>query len=85
MEEPAKAEGDWEDKVNKNSLIIKKGCLMNRNLIGSKHLDRYQFERLGYFAVDFDSDVQNGKYVWNKIIGLVDNAKAKAMERMKDK
>jgi len=41
QDEPAKAEGEWEQKINKNSLIVKKGVKMNRNLIGAKHLDRY--------------------------------------------
>jgi hypothetical protein len=42
-------------------------------LNGLKVLDRFQFERKGYFVVDKDSDITNGKIVWNKIVETQDN------------
>jgi len=84
-DDPNKAEGTWEEKINKDSLNEKLHAKMNKNLLGAKHLDRFQFERQGFFCVDYDSDLQKGHYVWNKTVGLVDNAKKKAMDRMKEK
>jgi len=45
---------------------------MNKNLLpGLKHLSRFQFERKGFFAVDYDSKVEQGKIVWNMTVGLL--------------
>jgi glutaminyl-tRNA synthetase len=56
----------FRDKINKDSLIVKKGFVENtvNNTIGS----RYQFIRNGYYAVDPDTTEDN--LVFNRIIGL---------------
>ena len=42
-----------------------------------KEMDRLQFERKGFFVVDKDSDLENGKIVWNKTVGLVQDKNKK--------
>lgn len=43
------------DNLNPNSLTVLKNCKMEKAVIGAEHLKKYQFERLGYFSVDYDS------------------------------
>lgn len=43
------------DNLNPNSLTVLKNCKMEKVVIGAEHLKKYQFERLGYFSVDYDS------------------------------
>ena len=38
-----------------------------------KIYDRFQFERIGYFILDEDSDIANNEFIVNKIVGLKDN------------
>ena len=61
---------DFTANLNPHSLEVLSGCKVEPSL---KHADpgtRYQFERLGYFTVDLDSDP--GKLVFNRTIGLRD-------------
>lgn len=56
-------------ELNPNSMSICQNALINKNLV--KSLDkttRYQFERLGYFFVDYDTNLEKGKYVFNRIL-----------------
>lgn len=48
-------------------------------LIGAKVEDKFQFERVGFFNVDYDSSPEKGLYIFNKTVGLVDKAKQKAL------
>ena len=43
---------DFKDFLNPNSLEILKSCKIESNLQHLKPLDRFQFERLGYFCID---------------------------------
>ena len=43
------------DNLNPNSLTVLKNCKMEKAVFGAEHLKKYQFERLGYFSVDYDS------------------------------
>jgi glutaminyl-tRNA synthetase len=61
---------DYKSLINPNSLEILSACKIEPSLMGSKSGDRYQFERLGYFAVDYDS-VEN-KLVFNRTVTLKD-------------
>jgi glutaminyl-tRNA synthetase len=72
-------EEDWMKALNKNSIVIKKNGRMNKNLLGVDVLHRVQFERLGFFAVDYESDIKNNKYIWNRIVSLSEKDKAKAI------
>jgi glutaminyl-tRNA synthetase len=63
------AEGDFKSFINPNSLEIvqAKG---EPALKDARPDERYQFERLGYFALDPDS--RPGKQIWNRTITLKD-------------
>jgi glutaminyl-tRNA synthetase len=66
------------EELNPNSLIIKDQALVNKNILsGLKHLDHFQFERLGYFVVDYDTDVTSQKYVFNLTIDMGDEKNKK--------
>lgn len=60
---------DWKDFVNPNSLIVTQGYL-EPSLAQAKPLDKFQFERLGYFSVDYDSTSQ--RLVFNRTATLKD-------------
>ncbi len=60
---------DWKDFVNPNSLIVTQGYL-EPSLAQAKPLDKFQFERLGYFSVDYDSTPQ--RLVFNRTATLKD-------------
>jgi len=70
---------NYLDSLNPNSLIVKSSARMHKSLLGSKHEDKFQFERVGFFNIDYDTDVAKGRYVLNKTVGLVDKEKQKAM------
>jgi glutaminyl-tRNA synthetase len=55
---------------NPNSLEVLANCLVEPALKDVKPLNRYQFERLGYFCVDPDSAA--GKLVFNRTVSLRD-------------
>ena len=63
------ASGDFKSFINSNSLeVVTAKC---EPALASAHSDeRYQFERLGYFALDPDSIRE--KQVWNRTITLRD-------------
>ena len=68
---PDAAEGDYRDNMNKNSLVVLKGALVEPSLAGTQAEQRFQFEREGYFVADrFDS--KPGALVFNLTIGLKD-------------
>lgn len=57
--------------LNPNSLEVLTGCKVEPSLRDAAAGTRYQFERLGYFAVDLDSSAE--KPVFNRTIGLRDS------------
>jgi glutaminyl-tRNA synthetase len=61
---------DFTANLNPNSLEVLTGCKVEPSLTGAARGARYQFERLGYFAVDPDSTPE--KLVFNRTIGLRD-------------
>jgi hypothetical protein len=62
------------DYLNKDSKKIYKNVRCHTDILnGLKVIDRFQFERKGYFVVDKDSDIANNKIVWNKIVETQDN------------
>lgn len=54
---------------------------MDKNL-KLKTLDRYQFERQGFYAVDYDSDISKGRIVWNRIVKLIEKDRKEAMKKV---
>jgi glutaminyl-tRNA synthetase len=61
---------DWKSNLNPASLEVLTGCRVEPSLAGAAALDRYQFERQGYFCVDPDS--AGGKLVFNRTVSLRD-------------
>jgi glutaminyl-tRNA synthetase len=63
------AEGDFKSFINPHSLeVVTAKC--EPALADARPEERYQFERLGYFALDADSTAD--KQVWNRTITLKD-------------
>ena len=64
---------DPMDDVNPNSLVTKYHSLVNKELCKNcKSGDHFQFERLGYFVVDPDTEGNKGRYVFNLTVDLGD-------------
>jgi glutaminyl-tRNA synthetase len=61
---------DWKTNLNPNSLEVVPSAKIEPSLRGAPAGTRYQFERLGYFAVDPDSTPQ--KLVFNRTVTLKD-------------
>jgi glutaminyl-tRNA synthetase len=64
------ANGDYRGDLNPASLEVLRACKLEPGLAGAPPGARYQFERLGYFAVDPDSTA--GAPVFNRTVALKD-------------
>ncbi|MBN2590747.1 MAG: glutamine--tRNA ligase/YqeY domain fusion protein [Sedimentisphaerales bacterium] len=72
----------FTDNLNPNSLEILPECYVEPSLLEAKPLDRYQFERLGYFCADKASSRE--KLIFNRTVGLRDTwAKIQKKENKK--
>jgi len=60
---------DWKSSLNPESLTVIEGYL-EPSLKHAKQLDKFQFERLGYFCVDYDSTPEH--LVFNRTVTLKD-------------
>eukprot|EP00826_Nyctotherus_ovalis_P017039 TRINITY_DN1497_c0_g1_i1.p1 TRINITY_DN1497_c0_g1~~TRINITY_DN1497_c0_g1_i1.p1 ORF type:complete len:333 (+),score=104.37 TRINITY_DN1497_c0_g1_i1:70-1068(+) len=74
---------NWKSCINKESLKMMDKALVWNNLAKVKHLDRFQFERIGYFAVDYDTDIEKGKYVFNLIVNLSESKEKEKVKQAK--
>jgi glutaminyl-tRNA synthetase len=63
--------GDWRTGLNPASFEVLPGAMLEPSLAGSKPLDHFQFERIGYFAVD--PDTRTGAPVFNRTVSLKDS------------
>ena len=72
VEDPERApEGKtFLDNLNPQSLEVLRDCPVEPGLLGAKAGARFQFERLGYFAVD--PDTKGGSLVFNRTVSLRD-------------
>ena len=71
VEDPAgRKESDFRDFLDPGSLEILTSCKVERAVGDLEHLDRFQFERQGYFCVDPESTKDN--MVLNRTVGLRD-------------
>jgi glutaminyl-tRNA synthetase len=61
---------DYRNFLNPESLKILSGCKIEPSLASAKPLDRFQFQRIGYFCVDYDSTPE--KLVFNRTVQLKD-------------
>ncbi len=69
--DPASEPGDFTEYLNPESLETLNPCHVEPSLKDAEPGSRYQFERLGYFAVD-SRDSTSGKPVFNRIVALRD-------------
>ena len=68
---PLEGEGRFMDHLNPDSLEVIKHAKVEPTVKGAQSGDRYQFERVGYFCVDPDSEGEN--LVFNQTIALRDS------------
>ncbi|MBL8814665.1 MAG: glutamine--tRNA ligase/YqeY domain fusion protein [Planctomyces sp.] len=61
---------DWKSNLNPNSLQIISNAMLEPSLKTAVAGDRFQFERMGYFCADKDS--QPGRPVFNRTVTLKD-------------
>jgi glutaminyl-tRNA synthetase len=61
---------DYRTLLNPDSLKILTDCKVEPSLASAKKLDKFQFQRLGYFCVDYDST--SSKLVFNRTVSLKD-------------
>lgn len=61
---------DPREFLNPGSLVVMTGCKVEPSLAEAKPLDKFQFQRVGYFCVDYDS--LPGRLVFNRTVGLKD-------------
>ncbi|HQG78697.1 MAG TPA: glutamine--tRNA ligase/YqeY domain fusion protein [Bacteroidales bacterium] len=64
-------EDDYRKFLNPDSLRILRGCKVEPSLKTAMHLDKFQFQRLGYFCIDYDSTPDH--LVFNRTVGLKDS------------
>ena len=62
---------DFKEFLNNDSVNILKNCKVEPNLSDTKALNRYQFQRLGYFCTDKESTPE--KLIFNRTVSLKDN------------
>jgi glutaminyl-tRNA synthetase len=73
---------DFTANLNPNSLEVLKSCRVEPSLKSAKALDRFQFERVGYFCVDPDSDAD--ELIFNRTATLRDEwARIQQKQRLK--
>jgi glutaminyl-tRNA synthetase len=68
--EPGAETGSFLDDLNPNSLETLTTCRVEPSLADAKAGESFQFERLGYFCVDQDSEPDN--LVFNRTVTLKD-------------
>jgi len=61
---------DFKEFLNPDSLKILKNCKLEPSLKNAKPLDKFQFQRVGYFCVDPDSTESN--LIFNRTVQLKD-------------
>ena len=72
VEDPGgQKDGNFKDFINPDSLEVLKGCKVEPAVRDLKHFDRFQFERIGYFCVDPDTNEKD--LVLNRSVGLRDS------------
>jgi glutaminyl-tRNA synthetase len=70
-EDPAgQKDEDYRNFLNPGSLKVLTGCKVEPSLASAIPLQRFQFQRLGYFCVDYDST--EGKLIFNRTVQLKD-------------
>lgn len=63
---------DFRSLLNPDSLKILKKCRVEQELSKANVSDKFQFQRLGYFSVDPDTE-KEGRLIFNRIVSLKDS------------
>ena len=71
VENPSADERDFRELINPDSLQVRTNCYVEDYLKDARPLDRFQFQRIGYFNVDSDSTPE--KLVFNRTVSLKDS------------
>ena len=71
VENPSADERDFRDLLNPDSLKVLSNCKIETSLKDAKPLDHFQFQRIGYFNVDYNSTSE--KLVFNRTVSLKDS------------
>ena len=71
VENPSADERDFRELINPDSLQLRTNCYVEEFLKDARPLDRFQFQRIGYFNVDSDSTPE--KLVFNRTVSLKDS------------
>jgi glutaminyl-tRNA synthetase len=70
-EDPAgQKDDDYRTFLNPDSLKVLTGCKLEPSLRDAKKLEKFQFQRLGYFCADYDSTPEHP--VFNRTVSLKD-------------
>ena len=81
-EEPGSS-GDWVSELNPRSETVLPAVPVDA-FVGApgahKVGDSFQFERLGFFVVDKDSDCAAGRYVFNQTVSLKESGEVKKVK-----
>ncbi|XP_075289085.1 glutamine--tRNA ligase [Opisthocomus hoazin] len=67
-EDPSEVPGGFLSDLNPDSLRVVCNALVDSSVLSARPFDKFQFERLGYFSVDPDSE--EGKMVFNRTVTL---------------
>ncbi|NXG42450.1 SYQ ligase, partial [Psilopogon haemacephalus] len=67
-EDPSEVPGGFLSDLNPDSLRVVHNALVDSSVLSARPFDKFQFERLGYFSVDPDSE--EGKMVFNRTVTL---------------
>jgi len=80
-EDPKELGENWKSAFNMNSIkVIPKARIWN-NYKNAKMLDVFQFERLGYFAIDYDSNIAENRLVFNRTVSLAESKEKKILNK----
>jgi glutaminyl-tRNA synthetase len=75
-EEPGST-GDWESEINPESEIVLSNCFVDASIAAPGPTKHFQFERIGFFVVDVDTDFASGKLVFNQTVNLKEDVSTK--------
>uniref|UniRef100_A0A2R5LM75 Probable glutamine--tRNA ligase n=1 Tax=Ornithodoros turicata TaxID=34597 RepID=A0A2R5LM75_9ACAR len=71
-EDPNEVSGGFLSDCNKDAMVCCPNAMVDKSMAGINVLDKFQFERLGYFCVDQDTSPQ--KIVFNRTVTLKKDA-----------
>ena len=70
VEDLNKAGDEWLNHINPESLVVKENAKIWNIHKDCKAGHRFQFERVGYFILDKDSNPAENKFIFNRIVEL---------------